>query len=395
MKIMFLIESLQLAGAERVVLELAQGARREGCEAHIVTLREENSLDGSPYQDAQRQPLFRRGEFNWPKSAPAAARRLRRALEHLRPDVVAVHSPKAAEVAALAGVHLPTLWVLHGHDVCWDGATARRRLSRALQRWTRQRLGGQVAAVSPSLADHAAEGLGMGREEIAVLPNGIELDRFRFAEKTPGVDVTVCMLGRLVPWKGPLKALEAFGLLREQFPKARLWLMGDGPMRGKLEAEVAARGWDGAVTFWGMLRQPETRLREATVLWMPSEREGFGLACVEAMASGLPVVGFDVRGVRDVLQGGCGVLVRPKDAKGLAEQTARLLRDAERYQKITRAARARVEDRYSLEKMWAGHYELMRRLGGGAQGQRATTDSELVPTGASGRQKATMDQVAD
>ncbi len=362
MRIVYLVESLKSAGAERVVMELAKAAGREGCEAHVVTLREANTLKGSRYQDVEWHPLFRLGKFRWHKSAPVAAWRLRRKLKQLRPDVLAIHTPKAAVVAALAGVRVPTLWVLHGHDVCWDGRTARHRLSRGLQRWTQRKLAAHLAAVSASLADHAAEGLGMAREEIAVVPNGVDTERFRFEERTPTENVVVCVLGRLVAGKGPWQALEAFGWLRKQFPAARLWFVGDGPLRDGLTAVVAERGWKNAVTFWGMVERPEERLREATVLWMPSESEGLPVACVESMATGTPVLGFDVRGVRDLLQGGCGVLVPPQDAGELAEQTARLVRDGARYRKMARAARTRVERGYSFERMQAGHLQLMRAI---------------------------------
>jgi D-inositol-3-phosphate glycosyltransferase len=275
---------------------------------------------------------------------------------------VAIHTPKAMVVAALAGIRVPTLWVLHGHDVCWDGATVRHWLSRGLQRWAQRKLAGRVAAVSPSLGDHAAKGLGITRKDITIIPNGVDTKRFRFREGPPTGDVVVCVLGRLISQKGPVHALEAFATLRRKFPSARLWFVGDGPMRNELTAAVAAQGWGQSVTFWGTLRRPEERLREATVLWMPSESEGFGIACAEAMASGVPVAGFDVRGIHDLLEGGCGVLARPGDVAGLAEQTALLVRDGDTYRAVARAARARVESHYSLERMCAGHYELMRSL---------------------------------
>jgi glycosyltransferase involved in cell wall biosynthesis len=364
MRIVYLVESLQPAGAERVVMELARAEGSESCVAEIITLRETPASVGGQCPDIRPFPLFRQGEFHWPGSAPRAAWRLRRKLLQLRPDVLAIHTPKAAVVAALVGVKVPTLWVLHGHDVCWDGATARRRLSRALQRWTRKRLRARVAAVSASLAEHAAKGLGMAREEIVVVPNGIDTTRFRFEEKIPADDVVVCVLGRLVPWKGPWQAIEAFRWLKKRFPVARLWFVGDGPMRDELAAVVEALGWEHAVTFWGMLERPEERLRRVTVLWMPSEGEGFGIACVEAMATGTPVLGFDVRGVRDLLRQGCGVLVPPQDARELAVQTARLVSDESRYRAVARAARARVESGYSLERMRAGHMQLMQVLCG-------------------------------
>lgn len=384
MRVVFLVESLQLAGAERVVLELAQAGRRKGVDASIVTLRESDTHDCSQRIDIVSQALFPMAKFRWPQSAPMAARRLRKVLEQLRPDVLAIHTPKAAVLAAMARIRVSTLWVLHGHDVCWDGATTRRRISRSLQRWTRRRLGGHLATVSASLADHAAEGLGVAREMIAVIPNGVDTGRFRFEEKAPCSDVTVCFLGRLVPWKGPRQVLEAFGLLRTEFPAARLWFVGSGPMRKELTAEASARGFNEAVTFWGMLERPEERLREATVLWMPSKSEGLPVACVEAMASGVPVVGFDVRGIHDLLTDGCGVLVAPWDARGLAQHTAFLVRDRSRYRAIARAARARVESQYSLEEMCTGHYQLMSSLCAEGAAETRLVETEIEEVGAEG-----------
>ena len=82
MRIAFLVESLQMAGAERVVQELAQAGRDEGCEARVITLQETQACEASQYQDVQEFPLFKRGEFHWPKSALIAALRLSAATAH-------------------------------------------------------------------------------------------------------------------------------------------------------------------------------------------------------------------------------------------------------------------------------------------------------------------------
>lgn len=378
MRIAFFIESLQLAGAERVAWELARASGDKGCEAHVITVRDLQVSSRALLRDVEASSLFRKGEFHWPRSALAAARRLRRSLVRLQPDVLAIHTPKAAEVAALAGVKLPTLWVLHGHDVCWDGTTLRRRRSRSLQRWTRRRLKAHVAAVSSLLADHAAGGLGLPREEITVIPNGVDTNRFRFQDRSPADEVVVCVLGRLIPGKGPLQALEAFACLKRELPAAKLWFVGDGPMREELAAKAATYGLGEAVTFWGMLEKPEERLQKATVLWMPSRSEGLPVACIESMSSGVPVLGYDVRGVRGLLRDGCGILITPRDAGGLAEQTALLVQDDARYREIARAARSRVEKRYSLKQMCADHYALMRSLSGSRSTVPTVEEAEAV-----------------
>lgn len=384
MRIAFLIESLELAGAERVVLELAHAGLATNCRTHVITLRHSRAFPCERIGEVRAVSLFQAEEFHWPRSILAAVMRLRRTVQLLQPDVIAVHTPKAALIAALARLKIPALWVLHGHDVCWTGETGRHRFSRAAQRWARRRLRAQVAAVSDSLAERAVQGLGIAREKITVIPNGVDTERFGFHERTPADDIVVCVLGRLVPWKGPMRALEAFGLLRRDFPKARLWFVGDGSMKEELAAKVFARGWDDSVIFWGMLQQPEERLEEATVLWMPSKSEGLPVACAEAMASGLPVLGFDVPGVHDLLKGGCGVLIPPNDTKALAEETVLLIREGNRYKTIARAARNRVEREYSRDEMCSRHYELMRNLCGRQETPSglAATDLESVHAGA-------------
>lgn len=362
MRIVFLVESLQLAGAERVVLELARGRMSSGCEAHVITLREDHSINDVQLREVKTMALFRRGEFSWPKSAPRAAIRLRKSIVELKADVVAIHTPKLALLLALAGIRIPAVWVLHGHDSCWDPVTVRQRLSRVLQRWTARRLGGHLVAVSRSLANHAAAGLNVEPEEIAVIPNGVDTDRFHFEMKTLPREPVVCVLGRLVPWKGPRAAVDAFRILKRDWPGARLWFVGDGPMRAELAAEAAVAEWNGSITLWGMLQYPEERLREASVLWHLSESEGFGIACVEAMASGVPIVGFDVRGVRDLLHEGCGILVPFKNVLKLATQTTQLFRDPMRYRAIAEKAFGQVNTRYTLQTMCANHYELMRSV---------------------------------
>jgi glycosyltransferase involved in cell wall biosynthesis len=129
-------------------------------------------------------------------------------------------------------------------------------------------------------------------------------------------------------------------------------------------------------------------LREATVLWLPSEGEGLPVACIEAMATGVPVIGFDVPGVSDLLKGGCGVLVPPGNAAKLADETLALLHDPARYRKIARAARARVENEYSLERMCAAHYSLMRQISGAGGRPGDGSLSRGFHTRKSPRQKA-------
>ncbi|HEX9444302.1 MAG TPA: glycosyltransferase family 4 protein, partial [Candidatus Binatia bacterium] len=130
--------------------------------------------------------------------------------------------------------------------------------------------------------------------------------------------------GRLHPSKGMLAVLQAF--IRRPDIDAEFLILGDGPQRETLQ-RLAAR--DARVKLLGHVGQAdlETALRRTNIFVFPSFYEGFGLALVEAMASGHACVCYDIPAVREVL-GGTGVLVPPGDAAGLVEEVARLAKDA-------------------------------------------------------------------
>jgi glycosyltransferase involved in cell wall biosynthesis len=131
-------------------------------------------------------------------------------------------------------------------------------------------------------------------------------------------DPTIVFLGRLVAMKRPDEAVEAFTILAETLPAARLWVIGEGPLLGKLR-QTAPTG----VTFFGRVGSDELRARlaRAHVLVATSVREGWGLNVSEAAACGTPSIGYRVPGLVDSLQASGGALVEPTPA-ALAESLA-------------------------------------------------------------------------
>jgi glycosyltransferase involved in cell wall biosynthesis len=125
--------------------------------------------------------------------------------------------------------------------------------------------------------------------------------------------------------KRPDHAIKAFKIVKEKFPEAELWIIGDGPFRNKLE-DIAGNG----VKFFPKISNEERRrlLARAWVLVNPSVREGFGLNIVEANALGTPAIAYDVPGLRDsILDGKTGLLVKVEDANYLAEAIITILED--------------------------------------------------------------------
>ena len=234
--------------------------------------------------------------------------------------LVHAHWLPAGAVALATG--RPVVLTVHGTDV--ELARRARPLARAILRRM-----SVVLAVSTALAEDARR---LGAHEARVVPNGVELPPEGTAEAEPRY---VLFAGRLSREKGILELVEAARGLD-------LVVAGDGPLRGRVPQ---ARGW--------LPRAELERLYAgAAVVACPSRREGFGLACAEAMAHGRPVVASAVGGLRDlVVDGETGLLVPPGDVAALRHALERLLADAPLRRRLGTAARERVRACCSWERV--------------------------------------------
>jgi glycosyltransferase involved in cell wall biosynthesis len=261
------------------------------------------------------------------------------------------HAP--AEVAALAARRLG---VRYGFSV--HARDARKVASAELGARARH-----AACVLACNADAAAEVRRAGGRA-DVVPHGVDLSRFRpRAARRPG-PLALLAVGRLVEKKGFHVLLEAAARLRAPF---RLRIVGEGPERARLAEAVERRGLAASVELAGALTHAElpAEYAAADVVVAPSladatgDRDGLPNVVLEAMASGLPVVGGDVGALATALDGETGLLVAPGDAAALAGALDVLAAQPELRARIGRAARDRVERDFDLRRCSA---RLLARL---------------------------------
>jgi glycosyltransferase involved in cell wall biosynthesis len=204
------------------------------------------------------------------------------------------------------------------------------------------------------------------RPRLACVPNGVDLDAFPLGTRR-GEDV-LCV-GRLVPYKGVDVLVRAMPRIHEE-TGARLRVVGDGPEAPRLRA--LARDLDAPVDFLGRVPQADlARLYgEARVSVLPSvnTQEAFGIALLESMATGTPVVASDLPGVREVASL-AGLTAPPGDPQGLAEAVVRAWRDPDAFG-APADVRARVEARFAwpsvierLEAVYEDALDAMARPG--------------------------------
>ncbi|MEO6666924.1 MAG: glycosyltransferase, partial [Nitrospiria bacterium] len=159
-------------------------------------------------------------------------------------------------------------------------------------------------------------------------------------------------VGRLEPPKGHVYLIRAFARVIKMNARARLVLVGDGSLAKPLQEEAAHLGLVERVVFTGSRRDVPYLLRAMDLFVFPSLWEGQGLALVEAMASGLPVVASRVGGVSEVVSDGCtGQLVPPGSPEALAEAMLAVMASPARARAMGAAGRARSETVFGAAHM--------------------------------------------
>lgn len=303
-------------------------------------------------------------------------------LRGVRPDAV-IDTQNGIPFFARAAAAAPTVVLVHhGHREQWPVAG---RLVGRIGWWIESRLsprvhrGNQYLTVSlPSAEELAA--LGVEQSRVAVVRNGAEPVP---AQVVPGSDATrtahpsVVVLSRLVPHKQIEDALDAVAALRPRIPALHLDVIGDGWWADNLKAHAQTLGIADAVTFHGHVDEPRKHelLARAWVHALPSRKEGWGLAVIEAAQHGVPTIGYrSSRGLTDsIVDGVTGLLV--DDPTQLTEAVGELLTEPETRTMLGEKARARSRE-FSWEQTGNGVYEV---LAAAARGDRVSGLVALAP----------------
>lgn len=304
--------------AGRFIADGVQQLRAAGVEVEVVSPNDFRHF-GIAYGSGVVGNLRRRP---WLGAAlPAMLGSFARAARRAARDADLVHAHWLPSGAVALATRRPLVVQLWGTDI--ELARWVPRLARAVLR--RARL---VIAPSNVLAE---EGRRLGAREVRVIPNGVTLPAEVGEEAEPP---EVLYAGRLSPEKGVLELVAA----ADGMP---LVVAGDGPLRAQVPQ---ARGF----VPHGELQSLYAR---AAVVACPSRREGFGVACAEAMAHGRPVVASEVGGLRDlVVHGETGLLVPPRDVAALREALECLLADPALRHRFGSAGRERIRDHFSWER---------------------------------------------
>ncbi|HEY7116360.1 MAG TPA: glycosyltransferase [Tepidisphaeraceae bacterium] len=213
----------------------------------------------------------------------------------------------------------------------------------------------------------------MGPSRIKVIPNGVDVRRYRRARERrdarrelslpDSCSHVLAIVGRLEEQKGHRFLLDAIQHLRGTFPGVCVLVAGDGSLRADLQEKAQTLGIERHVRFLGHCGNIQSVLDASDVFVLSSLWEALPFALLEAMASGLPIVATAVAGVPElVLHGETGFLVQPADPTGLASALRTLMASEELRASMGMAGQERVEREFSQRSMLAKTEETYREL---------------------------------
>lgn len=366
-----------LGGSGVIASELALGLAGRGHRVTLVATALPERLRGTAVRfepvEVPSSPVFEHAPYG-----EAVASRLVELVRREPIDLVHLHYavPHAASAllaAAVLGAAAPAMVItLHGTDVTSLGSHP------SLRAVTAAALEASAGLTTPSryLRGQAVDQFGLPAERIEVIANFVDLERFRPPPRRERVALDALFgatsaapvlfhVSNFRPIKRPLDLVETLARIRRTVP-ARLVLIGDGPERAAVEDRVRALGLSDAVRSLGRRRDFAGLLRHADGFLLTSESESFGVAALEALASGVPVFGYRVGGVPEVVAEGTGALVPCGDVDALAEAVIAGTTDLGGHAAMADAARARAEALFSMN-LAVERYEIYFRhvLAGG------------------------------
>ncbi len=341
-------------GSGAVATELGLALASRGHEVHFISYAQPFRLKGFSERVTFHEvkigayPLFEHPPYSLALAVMLHEVASRHRLDIIHAHYAIPHATSALEAKQLleasgTGQSVGVVTTLHGTDITLVGQDPSYF---TITKYSIEQ-SDAVTAVSKYLRDETYRAFQCSTCDIAIVPNFVDLTEFQ--PRAPGTcgdgaaEKILMHISNMRPVKRLLDVVRIFARVRERIP-ARLVLVGDGPDRPAAEREVEALRISPHVRFLGKVEDVAQALRWADLYLLPTQVESFGLSALEALATGVPVVGCNAGGLPEVVEHGVsGFLGEPGDVDGMAGGAIALLEDRARWQAASRAARERAK----------------------------------------------------
>lgn len=381
MRIAEVVNSLEIGGAERMVVDLSMGLQRQGHTVSVVCLRTAGPL-ASLLQESKIEVLaLEKGEgFSLKAAGTLSAFLKRREI-----DVVHTHNPLTHHYGVIAGRRAGVPVVVN----TFHGPSNLTGFGRTQAIFEISSLfSDRIVACCGAVETHLRRITSLAKRRLSVIPNGISVEKFtQVPARAQDGEFVFGMVGRLVPVKDHAGLLKAFAEAQRQEPASRLELLGDGPLYNTLREQAMALGIEDRVVFHRSSLDVAQFLCRLDAFVLSSLSEGLPLSLLEAMAAGLPVVATSVGAVPELVEAShCGWMCPPGQPAMLAGELLNCLRSKGRHERGA-AGRGYVTEHHSVMAMTAGYERLFEEL----LSARAGLQTRPVMARAANRVKATQE----
>jgi glycosyltransferase involved in cell wall biosynthesis len=343
-KILYVITSLGLGGAEKLLLDYVKRLNPKKYSFYICCFRDKpDDLIGEISKYAEVTNFRISNKFN-----PIVIRHLIKFINQIEPDIIHTHLFQPRFYTTVA--HLfskKSVLIAHKHN----NVNINKHNVFIFLEMLSIIFNQKVIAISQSVKQSLIKYEFVPEKKIAVIYNGIECQNFsENLNKTKILNEKKIIIGticRLERQKGLKYLLLAMKIILTKFPEAKLEIIGDGTLLNELQALSKKLGISNSVIFFGKFTDVKPFYNRMDVFVLPSLYEGFGIVLVEAMASGVPVIASNVEGIKEVIQDERnGILVLPRNPEAIAVAVTRLIQNHQLYTQLVEAGlkRARVFD---------------------------------------------------
>lgn len=327
-KIIYLLNTGRYSGAENVVIQIIKNLSAYREEYDLVYVSKEGMIrDYLSDKKIRFLPVK--------KMSPLEIRKI---IRQERPDIIHANDFTASVAAAMSCLSIPIISHIH-NNTPWLRNCNWKTIVYFLS-CVRYR---RILAVSPSVQKEFIFGRWISKKT-DVIGNPVNVKEIQkkliVADNKTEKKYQIAFLGRLSPEKNPMRFLDIIYELKKEEESVSAVMIGDGNLREQCEEKVRQLNLKNNIVMTGFLKNPYTYLQQCQILCMTSEWEGFGLAAIEALAFGIPVVAMAVGGLPLIVDDRCGKICRTNVE--FVTEIFRLINDAEYYEEKRRGARLRA-----------------------------------------------------
>lgn len=358
MRVLHIITSLNIGGAEKLMVDLLPKLNAKGVETELLLFVGNRTMFYEQLESANvKIHVFAE---NGSVYSPPIIWKLYRFLKKNRFDVIHTHNTAPQLFAAIVSVLLKIKLVTTEHST--DNRRRSMKWYKIVDRWMYARYN-RVISISNAAELNLKTYLQVAEnsEKFVTIYNGVDVSRFENAypdNQSSSSKTIVTMVAGFRYQKDQDTLVRAFGLLpKDQY---ELWLVGDGDRKRELETLVESEGLGEGVKFWGVRSDVPSILKNSDILVMSSHFEGLSLSNIEGMAVGKPFVASDVDGLHEITEG-AGLLFRHGDYQQLANIILELTSNKELYNKVAEKCLERARQ-YDISKMVDGYIGVYNSL---------------------------------